>query len=291
MAFAPIPSEVPPDWPLRQHSRAIRVRPHLWHVQVLGSGPVVLLLHGAGGATHSWRSLAPLLAADFTLVMPDLPGQGFTRLGNRMRCGLETMAEDLAALMADQGWQVEAIVGHSAGAALALRLCEVLPEAPRCVAGLNAALGNFDGLPGVVFPMLARLLALNPFVPSLFARLAGGRAQVERLLATTGSRIDAEGLQLYGRLVSDPAHVDGTLTMMAQWQLDGLIARLPQIAVPTLFLTGSADRAVPPSVSRDAAARMPRAEVVELAGLGHLMHEEAPDQVAAHLLPFLRNFV
>ncbi len=291
MAFAAIPAQVPQDWPMRAFSRAVHVRPHLWHVQVIGSGPVVLLLHGAGGATHSWRRLAPLLAEDYTLVMPDLPGQGFSRLGNRMRCGLEPMAEDLSALLADQNWAPEAIIGHSAGAALALRLAEILPVPPRAIVGLNAALGNFDGLPGVIFPLLARLLALNPFVPSLFARLAGGDAQVRRLLASTGSAVDAEGLRLYGRLVGDPSHVDGTLAMMAQWQLGGLIARLPQISVPTLFLTGSADRAVPPSVSREAARRMPSAEEVEIAGLGHLMHEEAAEKVAPLLVSFLRNHV
>ena len=48
--------------------------PHRWHVQVLGEGPTVLLLHGAGGATHSWRGLAPLLATDHRVVMLDLPG-------------------------------------------------------------------------------------------------------------------------------------------------------------------------------------------------------------------------
>lgn len=289
MAFAPIPVRVPPDWPMRAASRAVHVRPHLWHVQGMGQGPLVLLLHGAGASTHSWRALAPLLAPRFTLVMPDLPGQGFTRQGNRQRLGLDAMAEDLAALLADQGWVPYGIVGHSAGAALALRLTECLTTKPAGVVGINAALGNFEGVPGVVFPILARLLALNPLVPPVFARLAGGEAQVGRLLSATGSRIDPEGRLLYRRLVSDPAHVDGTLAMMAQWQLDGLIARLPAIATPTLFLTGGNDRAVPPSCSRDAAARMPQARVEEFAGLGHLIHEEAAPVIAAAVTAFFAS--
>ena len=287
MAFAPIPVRVPPDWPMRAASRAIHVPPHLWHVQVMGQGPLLLLLHGAGASTHSWRALAPLLAGQFTLVMPDLPGQGFSRQGNRQRLGLDAMAEDMAALLAGQAWVPRGIVGHSAGAALALRLTECLAVKPAGVVGINAALGNFEGLSGVLFPVLARLLALNPLVPPVFARLAGGEAQVRRLLSSTGSRIDPEGRRLYRRLVSDPAHVDGTLAMMAQWQLDGLIARLPAIAVPVLFLTGSNDRAVPPSCSRDAAARMPRARVEDFAGPGHLIHEEAAPVVAAAITAFL----
>jgi len=274
---------------MRAASRAVHVRPHLWHVQGMGQGPLLLLLHGAGASTHSWRALAPLLAPRFTLIMPDLPGQGFTRQGNRQRLGLDAMAEDLAALLVDQGWVPQGIVGHSAGAALALRLTECLTAKPAGVVGINAALGNFKGVPGVVFPILARLLALNPLVPSVFARLAGGEAQVGRLLSSTGSRIDPEGRRLYGRLVSDPVHVDGTLAMMAQWQLDGLIARLPAIATPTLFLTGSNDRAVPPSCSRDAAARMPQAQVKDFAGLGHLIHEEAAPLVAEAIMAFFAS--
>ncbi len=265
---------------MRDASRMVHVAPHLWHVQVMGRGPVLLMLHGAGASTHSWRHLAPLLAPNYTLIMPDLPGQGFTRQGNRRRLGLDPMAEDLAALLSDQGRAPHGIVGHSAGAALALRLTELMAVKPAGVVGINAALGNFEGLPGVVFPLLARLLALNPLVPSLFARLAGGQAQVRRLIASTGSQIDAAGLRQYGRLVSDPAHVDGTLAMMAAWQLDGLLARLPRIDTPVLFLTGTGDRTVPPSCSREAAAKMPRAEVQEFAGLGHLMQEEAAPAAA-----------
>jgi hypothetical protein len=59
--------------------------------------------------------------------------------------------------------------------------------------------------------ILARLLALNPVVPALFARLAGTETQVRRLLGSTGSQVDAEGVRLYRRLVSDAAHVDGLL--------------------------------------------------------------------------------
>lgn len=287
MAYAPIPASVPPDWPMRDASRFIHVSPHLWHVQVTGTGPLILLLHGTGASTHTWRALAPLLAQHFTVVMPDLPGQGFTRLGDRARCGLDPVAEDIAALCAAEDWTPCAIIGHSAGAAIALRLAELLPVRPRAIVGINAALANFDGVQGVIFPILARLLALNPLVPALFARLGGTEAQVKRLLASTGSQIDVQGRRYYQRLVQDPAHVDGTLAMMAQWSLDGLNARLPLIETPVLFLTGSADRAVPPSVSAEAARRMPHSELVELAGLGHLIHEEAPDRTMAAIRTFL----
>jgi magnesium chelatase accessory protein len=75
--------------------------------------------------------------------------------------------------------------------------------------------------------------------------------------------------------------------MMAQWRLDRLRAALPRTAVPTLLIAGENDRAVSPETSRRAAARLPEAEAVILPGLGHLAHEEAPDDVADRIDTFL----
>jgi magnesium chelatase accessory protein len=49
-----------------------------WHVQTRGEGPALLMIHGTGASSHSWAALADILADRFTLVMPDLPGQGFS---------------------------------------------------------------------------------------------------------------------------------------------------------------------------------------------------------------------
>ena len=96
-----------------------------------------------------------------------------------------------------------------------------------------------------------------------------------------------EQVALYARLVALPGHVESTLGMMAQWSLDDLLARLPQMAVPLLLIAGAKDVAVPPEVSRKVAAQKPGTVYAELPGLGHLAHEEAPADVAARILPFL----
>ena len=75
--------------------------------------------------------------------------------------------------------------------------------------------------------------------------------------------------------------------MMAQWTLDDLLHDLSQISAPALFLAGERDEAVPPSVSEDAAARMPNAQVTRLPDLGHLAHEEDPKQISHLITGFL----
>ena len=61
------------DWPHMDLSRFVQTPGVRWHVQIAGSGPVLVLLHGAGASTHTWRDLLPALSADFTVVCPDLP--------------------------------------------------------------------------------------------------------------------------------------------------------------------------------------------------------------------------
>ena len=90
------------DWPNREASRFVRAAGLLWHVQVMGQGPVLLLLHGTGAATHSWRAMLPLLARHFTVVAPDLPGHGFTDAPATARLSLPGMTwrEDESAIEA-----------------------------------------------------------------------------------------------------------------------------------------------------------------------------------------------
>jgi len=262
-------------------------KPHKWHVQESGAGPLVLMLHGAGGSTQSYRHLIPLLTPAHRIIAIDLPGQGFTRLGAQSRCGLADMAQDIAALCAQEGWAPVAIVGHSAGAAVAFELAERLPAPCPHVIGINAALSTFKGVAGVMFPLMAKALAMMPGVAGLFTASNGNPRAVQRLIDGTGSRIPAEDLTHYGALVSDRTHVNATLQMMAQWDLGPLLSRLPDSNAHGLLIAATNDRAVPFATSRDLARRMANMRYSEVEGLGHLLHEEAPQRVATLILDYL----
>jgi magnesium chelatase accessory protein len=278
---------IPSDWPFAEASRIVEARPHRWHVQQIGSGPDLLLLHGAGAATHTWRSLAPRLARRMRLTMIDLPGHGFTRLGTRARSGLDPMAEDVARLLDAIQVTPSAILGHSAGAPLALRL-SLDGGRQRPVVAINGAFAMFDGVAGFLFPLMAKALSINPLTVPLFTA-GSSPARTKRMLSGTGSTIDPAGLSQYHRLISDRAHVAGALAMMANWSLDGLVRDASEHAAPVLLLAGGRDRTVPPKVSREMAARLPDARLLLEAGQGHLLHEEAADLAAQAVLGFLEE--
>jgi magnesium chelatase accessory protein len=279
------PALPPEDWPLRAISRAVPSSPHRWHVQVTGTGPDLLLLHGAGASAHTWHRLMPRLDHRFRLIAPDLPGHGFTQ-SPKGRASLPQVARDVATLMGNMDAAPHIVIGHSAGGAIALELArQGLLDIDRIVV-VNGALEDFRGPAGVIFPLMARVMAMNPLT-GLFLSRGSSDAQVRSLIGATGSNLDAEALTLYARLIARRAHVDGTLAMMAQWSLKELGAALPQISVPTLFLHGANDQAVAPSVAERAARAMPDARLVTFPGVGHLAQEEIPDRVAEEVLRFL----
>lgn len=279
-------------WPNAEASRFVEARGLRWHVQVAGpvgnDVPVVLLLHGTGAATHSWREMLPLLAERTRVIAPDLPGHGFTRPPRDGDYSLPGMARLIAALLAELGESPALIVGHSAGAALAVRMALDGLARPGAIVSLNGALLPFPGLARAIFPALARLLFVNPLTPRLFAlqaRLQPDAAR--RLLAGTGSTIDARGLALYANLFGHSGHAAGALAMMASWDLEPLAADLPRLTTRLVLAYGERDRAVPPDVARQVGKRAPNATLHALPGLGHLAHEERPDLCARLILDTL----
>jgi len=279
-------------WPNRTASRFVTVGPLRWHVQVLGddTAPVLLLLHGTGAATHSWRDLAPLLATHFRVIAPDLPGHGFT--GGRPGGGLTmpAMARAAGDLMAALGADPVVIVGHSAGAAIGIRMAIDGIARPRAIIGLGAALLPIAGLAGVLFPSLARMLFVNPLAPHLFARTARISGETARFLArSTGSRIDAQGIAWYQSLFATPAHCAGAVTMMAQWDLSALRRDLPRLATPLLLIHGARDAAIPIAHARQVAGIVKQGLLITLPDLGHLAHEEQPQEIVALIIPFAQE--
>jgi magnesium chelatase accessory protein len=289
------------QWPHRDRSQFVQAAGLRWHVQRFeapaADAPLALLIHGTGASTHSWRDVAPLLAArGWSVLAFDLPGHAFTSMpagGTAShQFSLPGMAGAIAALLHTLQAAPKLLVGHSAGAALALRLVLDRQLQPDAVVGLNAALLAWRGLPGQLFSPIARLMAAGPLVPRLFAWRATDPGVVRRLLDGTGSKLDPAGVDLYARLVRNPGHAQGALAMMAGWDLATLERDLPALRTPLHLLVGSTDRTVPPEQATRVLRLLDPAAIhtlTVLPGLGHLAHEEAPARTVNLMLERLAH--
>jgi len=252
----------------------------------------ILLLHGTGSSTHSWRHLMPLLSEHFTVIAIDFPGHGFTAMPQDSDVAalfsIPGMAGGVAELLAQMQFKPDIVVGHSAGAAVACMLTLDGHLQPQRLVSLNGALLPLDGVAGQFFSPLAKVLTKAPWMPELFAWQAARASVLHKLLEGTGSKLDKEGTQLYRTLISNPSHAQAALYMMAHWDLHTFWERLRVLQDPLTLIVGSQDWIVPPSVAYRLAETLPQIrpqDIISLPKLGHLAHEEQAQWVADVIVP------
>ena len=280
-------SHVPRDWPNREYSRMVTSFGTCWHIQRAGSGPLLMLIHGTAASTHSFRDLMPELTDTFDVLTIDLPGHGYTsRLPDRAM-SLPAITRGIAGLLDTLGLSPSYLVGHSAGAAIALRLALDRTRDVSAIVGLNAALLPFGGVLNSLFSPLALFFASTRLMPAMLAKRATDRRAVERVIRGTGSTISDSGLALYQRLFRREEHIAAVLAMMAAWDLSTIRRDLPRLEPRLLLVSGGKDRAVNPAEAARVAGHVADASVMVLPDCGHLAHEERPARVAAAIHDFV----
>lgn len=275
---------LPDDWPCRSASQMLEAAGSRWHVQRMGSGPPLLLLHGTAASTHTWRDVMPLLVDHFDVLAVDLPGHGFTERLPSESMSLPAIATATGTLLASVGFSPRSVVGHSAGAAVALRMTLDESIHPDCVIGINAALLPFGGGLQRLFAPMAQFFANTRLMPKMVAKRARDVGAVRRMLNGTGSRLDAAGVELYQRLLQRESHVASVLAMLASWDLQPLLSDLPGLRARLHLVAGERDKAVRPSEADKIAALVKGTTVTRLANCGHLAHEEQAATLAKFIL-------
>ncbi len=283
-------------WPLRELSSFIETPQLRWHVQWAKhphpKASSILLLHGTGASTHSWRKLIPLLSDNYSVIAIDFPGHGFTSMPRATEVGtlfsIPGMAAGVAALLTQMQIKPDMVVGHSAGAAVACMLSLNGHVRPNRLVSLNGALLPLDGVAGQFFSPMAKVLTKAPWVPELFAWQAARPSVLHKLLEGTGSKLDAEGTSLYKTLISNPSHAQAALYMMAHWDLHTFWERFRTLQDPLSLIVGSQDWIVPPSAAYRVAETLTHLrpqDIISLPNLGHLAHEEQAQWVANVIWP------
>jgi pimeloyl-ACP methyl ester carboxylesterase len=250
---------------------------HFAHV-VRGSGPGILLAHGGGGSiAGNYGPILDDLATTHTVVGPDYPGSGDTPRSPQPLV-LDDVADTLVRTAIDAGVDRFTVLGYSLGTAVAVRIAVRHPER---VAGLVLTAG-------FAFPDNRIRLAVQIWRDLL---AADDRMLLARYLTLVGtgathlnalSRSDVEaGVAALADFVpaGSPEHVDLVAGVDTR-------ADLPKIAVPTLVVATAEDGLATPDHSRQLAAGIPDAELVEIAA-GHSIGVEARDEWLAAIRSFL----
>jgi esterase len=244
---------------------------HIAHGDDHAGGPPVVILHGLLGSARNWSSLAKQLGATRRVFALDLRNHGASPWADEMT--YDQMAGDVRAFLHRQGLAPAAVIGHSMGGKVAMRL----------------ALGHGE--------QVLRLVVVD-VAPVAYRR--GFNAYVEAMRALDLSRISrrSEADALLAEQIDD-AGVRGFLLQNLVSGEDGLVWRVPLDALghnmpelvsfpeprdgeryegPALFVTGGRSDYVRPEHHTAILRLFPNARFAPIADAGHWVHAEAPQQ-------------
>lgn len=238
------------------------------HKRGPSGAPALLLIHPAGSTHLVWPAQLRRLP-QATVYAVDLPGHGRSAPPGRQRI------EDYAAVLQEMitTLQLDRLVlaGHSMGGAISQ---ELALQQPGWLRGL-VLMGT-----GAQMPVNARLLAQTT---------DDFEAAVDFMVRYSWSREAPADLIAAGRdqlAQTSPEVLSGDLHACNRFDRR---AGLRRITVPTLVITGSADRMMPPAFGTALAAAIPQAQMLELEGAGHMLMLEQPGAVAAAVGDFISH--
>jgi magnesium chelatase accessory protein len=274
------PPEIPTDWPNADCSTFITAGALRWHVQRAGTGPTVILLHGTAGATHTWRTVFPLLARVADVIAFDLPGHGFTTGATPDQLSLAGMTTAVTTLLRTLDVRPGIGVGHSAGAAVLLQLAASSHEvSPQSVIGVNSALVSINALGQLLLPTSRSFFDLAP-VRAGIAALLGSGAVARTVLRSTGTVLDDAQEARYVSLLTDETRVGAILRMMTRWDLAALQTTFPQLRIPVTLVHSRNEPWVSFEALLDATRALPIRSVIDMTPAGHLIPDEKPVALA-----------
>jgi 3-oxoadipate enol-lactonase len=242
------------------------------------SGPWVVLLNSLATDLTMWEPQIPALAQRFRVLRFDARGHGESAAPPAPYT-MDLLVDDVLALLAHHGIARAHLVGLSLGGVLA---CAAALKAPASVASIVCCDSRVE-MPAEFLPAMEernRLVraqgieaVVEPFVARWFtpAGLTAAPQAVERV-----------------RAMIRRTSVEGFVGCAEALKAARVLGRLGEIRVPSLFLVGDQDVAVPTQVMQDQRARVPGSRYVEIAAAGHVSNIEQPTAFNEALLDFLR---
>jgi pimeloyl-ACP methyl ester carboxylesterase len=239
-----------------------------------GSGPAVLMVMGLAYPAAAWHRQVPVLAQHYRVITVDNRGAGATGLVPGSPYTVETMTDDLLAVLEAAGEEQAHIVGISMGGLMAQELALSHPERCSSLTLISTHPGTAHGVwPQEVVDFLQTRLGMPAeeraefSIPFNYAPATPRALMDEDLAIREAGTAGPEGYAAQG----------GT-ALWSGWE------RLPSMTVRTLVLHGAQDRLVVPENGERIASAIPDAKLVLVEGANHLVTTDQADQLNDLLL-------
>ncbi len=237
-------------------------------VEIEGSGPEVVLLHGLLGALSNWDSTIPLFAKYSKPIALQLP----LLTAHRSEVKIKSLALYTEAFIRERNFAPVALCGNSLGGHVALRLCLARPELVDCL-----ILTGTSGL----YEHSVDALPVRP--DHKFIRENMARVFYDPKLVTDEA---VEGIY---KILSNRMNVLNLIHAARSAKKDNLHDLLPQIKCPTLLLWGEDDLVTTMDVAETFHKQIPNSKLVTIKGCGHAPMIEHPEWFSGEVEKFLKE--
>ncbi|MFC1664542.1 alpha/beta fold hydrolase [Pseudomonadota bacterium] len=255
-------------------------------------GDPIVLLHGLGASSYSWRYLTPVLGEDYQTIEFDLLGFGSSPKPGNTTYSIYDQAALVINYIKEQGLNNVSLVGHSFGGGVALVIAAYFETtAPGLVKKL-VLIGSIGCRQEP--PWFIRLLRI-PLIPRILGYFVPPSFNAKTMLKVAffdRSKITLEMVRAYAKPGHEAAARSAIIETAKQIQpddLDKLIEKYNDIDVPTLLIWGRQDRIVPMKIGEELHTLLSNSNLHIVDNCGHLPHEEKPELVIPLIHAFLNQ--
>jgi pimeloyl-ACP methyl ester carboxylesterase len=261
------------------------IHPRDWYVEISGQGPDLVLLHGLGASSFSWRHNRAALARHFRVITPDLPGHGKSPAPTHGDYGVEALVQGILDFLDWHKAKKFILGGNSLGGGLSLLVARKRPEQVRALV-LLAPAAALTRVPLAFYPLRLPVLGyglaglLGPWFLPWFMRLVYCHPEP----------IIPEAVAGYAPPYRDFSHRLALRQVCRQLEvmpLSELAALLKHLVQPVSLIWGAQDRILPPVQGQWLKNHLPQAEYHLLPEVGHAPQEEVPAVVNKIIIDFL----
>jgi pimeloyl-ACP methyl ester carboxylesterase len=261
------------------------IQPRDWYVEIAGQGPDLVLLHGLGASSFSWRHNRTALSRHFRVITPDLPGHGKSPALPHADYRVEALLQGILDFLDWHRLKTVILGGNSLGGGLSLLVARECPERVRALVLLAPAAAT-TRIPYAFYPLRLPVLGyaisvlLGPWFLPWFMRLV--YCHPERMIP--------EAVAGYAPPYRDLSHRLALRQVCRQLEvppLEEIAALLRRLTQPTSLIWGAHDLILPPAQGHWIKRHLPQAEFHLLPEVGHAPQEEAPARVNKIIIDFL----
>ncbi|HEY9073619.1 MAG TPA: alpha/beta hydrolase [Desulfobaccales bacterium] len=285
----PPPENLSRDWGQQQTFDYHGVKINYYEA---GQGPPIILLHGFGGSSYSWRYLIPPLAADHRVFTIDLKGFGLSDKPADGHYAVADQAEIIADFISRHDLHDLVLMGHSMGGAVTLmtylKLRETDPGRLRKLVLIDSA-GYPQKLPWFIW--FSKVPGLSTAAGKLLSPRFAAALVLKKCYyhkdQVTEEQIDTYAY--YGSLPGAAAAVSQTAKQLVPLDIEALTAQYKTITVPVLIIWGKEDEVVPLEVGERFKRDIPNSELVVIPHCGHIPLEEKAQVTRQAIIGFLHK--